>query len=73
MKIIFSCSDRNRTGLIFQTAFLSIQHMEFPLANENHMILRKIIQKKEVLITEPVVYFQTMLGHEIDHCKGIVI
>lgn len=63
MKIIFSCSDRNRTGLIFQTAFLSIQHMEFPLANENHMILRKIIQKKEVLITEPVVYFQTMLGN----------
>ena len=56
-------SDRNRTGLIFQTAFLSIQHMEFPLANENHMILRKIIQKKEVLITEPVVYFQTMLGN----------
>ena len=38
MKIIFSCSDRNRTGLIFQTAFLSIQHMEFPLANENHMM-----------------------------------
>lgn len=63
MKIIFSCSDRNRTGLIFQTAFLSIQHMEFPLANGNHMILRKIIQKKEVLITEPVVYFQTMLGN----------
>ena len=25
MKIIFSCSDRNRTGLIFQTAFLSIR------------------------------------------------
>ena len=50
MKIIFSCSDRNRTGLIFQTAFLSIQHMEFPLANGNHMILRKIIQKKEVII-----------------------
>ena len=63
MKIIFSCSDRNRTGLIFQTAFLAIQHMKFPLANENHMILRKIIQKKEVLITEPVVYFQTMLGN----------
>ena len=37
--------------------------MEFPLANGNHMILRKIIQKKEVLITEPVVYFQTMLGN----------
>ena len=49
--------------MIFQTAFLSIQHMEFPLANGNHMILRKIIQKKEVLITEPVVYFQTMLGN----------
>ncbi len=48
MKIIFSCSDRNRTGLIFQTAFLSIKHMEFPLANENHMILRKIIQKRSI-------------------------
>ena len=44
MKIIFSCSDRNRTGLIFQTAFLSIEHMEFPLANGNDIILRKILQ-----------------------------
>lgn len=63
MKIIFSCSDNNRTGLIFHTAFLSIQHMKFPLANGNYMILKKVVQKKEVLITEPVVYFQTMLGN----------
>ena len=63
MKIIFSCSDQKRTGLIFHTAFLSVLNMKFPLANGNYMMLKKIVQKKEVLITEPVVYFQTMLGN----------
>ena len=44
MIIIFLCSERNCILLMGQMVFLSIQYMEFPLANGNHMILRKIIQ-----------------------------
>ena len=63
IKILFSASDRNKTGLIFFSAFLGMKNKKFPLADGNNMVLRTIRQMKEVLVTEPVVYFQTCLGN----------
>ncbi|MDO4323465.1 MAG: CRISPR-associated endoribonuclease Cas6 [Lachnospiraceae bacterium] len=62
-RIIFSADDRNKTGLIFFSAFLGMKYKSFPLAEGNSMVLQAVRRKNEVLITEPTVYFQTSLGN----------
>lgn len=62
IKIIFSSSDRSGTGLIFFSAFILQKHKMFKLPDGNHMILKKIEQKKEQLITSNKVIFRTMPG-----------
>jgi len=63
IKILFSCDDRRKTGLILFSAFLGIKNRKFPLANNNAMVLKRIDQKSEKLITESTVYMQTVLGN----------
>lgn len=63
LKLLFSCDDRNKTGLIFFSAFLGMKNRKFPLADGNSMTLKAVRPKKEVLITESTVYFQTCLGN----------
>lgn len=62
LKILFSTDDRNKTGLIFFSAFLGMKNKKFLLPEGNYMVLRSVQRKNEVLITEPTVYFQTCLG-----------
>ncbi len=63
LKIIFSADDRNKTGLIFFSAFLGMKNQRFPLQNGNRMVLRRISQRSEQLIVEPDVYFRTCPGN----------
>lgn len=63
MKIIFSADNRDKTGLIFFSSFLEMKNKRFAMPNGNAMILRRVSQKNECLITESDVYFQTCLGN----------
>lgn len=67
MSMIFSTCDRKRTGLIFFQAFIQAKEKVFPLPEGNYMILKKIIQLPEKLITGDRVIFRTVVG------GGIVI
>lgn len=62
-RIMFSADDRNKTGLIFFSAFLGMKNRRYPLADGNSMTLKSVRQRNEVLITESMVYFQTCLGN----------
>ena len=63
MKILFSADDRNKTGLIFFSAFLGMKNKKFSLADENAMILKGVHQMKEHIVTKSEVLFQTCLGN----------
>lgn len=63
IRILFSCDDRKKTGLILFSAFLGIKNRKFPLANQNSMALKRIEQKNETLITESTIFVQTVLGN----------
>lgn len=63
MKILFSADNSDKTGLIFFSAFLGMKNKKFPLPGGNAMILRRVWQKNERLITESSVYFRTCLGN----------
>ena len=62
LKIRFSSDDRKRTGLIFFQAFIQAKGKEFALPNDNTMILKKIVQIPERLITSDRVVFRTTVG-----------
>ena len=62
MSILFSADDRKRTGLIFFQAFIQMKEKVFPLPDGNYMILKKIIQLPEKLITSDRVVFRTATG-----------
>lgn len=62
MKMIFSADDRKKTGLIFFQAFIQAKETVFPLPDGNNMVLKKIIQLPEKLITSERVVFRTVTG-----------
>ena len=62
MSMFFSADDRKRTGLIFFQAFIQQKGRMFPLPDGNHMILKKIVQLPEKLITSDRVVFRTVTG-----------
>ena len=62
MSVLFSADDRKRTGLIFFQAFIQMKEKVFPLPDGNYMILKKIIQLPEKLITSDRVVFRTVTG-----------
>ena len=62
MTMLFSADDRKRTGLIFFQAFIQAKEKEFPLPDGNGMILKKIVQLPEKLITSDRVTFRTVTG-----------
>ena len=73
IKVIFSADHRSRTGLIFYSAFLGMKNKRFALPEENAMTLRAVSQKREQMIDDSVVYFQTCLGNGLcirDHDRA---
>ena len=62
MSVLFSADDRKRTGLIFFQAFIQMKEKVFPMPDGNYMILKKIIQLPEKLITSDRVVFRTATG-----------
>lgn len=62
IKMIFSSDDRNKTGLIFYAAFIQAKKKKFPLPNGNTMVLDRVRQLREQLITESKVIFRTVTG-----------
>ena len=63
IKIVFSTDHRGKTGLIFYSAFLEKKNRKFPLSEGNIMVLKKVSQRSEHLITESDVFFRTCLGN----------
>lgn len=63
IRIIFSCADKNNTGLIFYSAFLEMKNREMPLKNHNSMKLSKLMIVKELEIQDNTVYFKTVAGN----------
>lgn len=62
VKMLFSADDRNKTGLIFFSAFIQAKHKKFPLPAGNAMVLKHICQVREQLITSSKVIFRTVTG-----------
>lgn len=72
VKLLFSADDRNKTGLIFYQAFIASKQKRFPLPNGNAIVLKKINQLREKLITSSKVMFRTVVGGGLvvrDHNK----
>lgn len=65
IKILFSTSDKNKTGFILFSAFINQKNKIFPLENENFMTLKSIkTQKREELLNSRAI-FKTALGSGI--------
>ena len=62
VKMIFSADDRNKTGLIFFAAFIQAKKRKFPLPDGNLMVLERVRQLREQLITSSKVVFRTVTG-----------
>lgn len=62
VKLLFSADDKNRTGLIFYQAFISAKQKRFPLPDGNTIVLKRINQLREKLITSSKVIFRTAVG-----------
>lgn len=62
VKLLFSSDDKNKTGLIFYQAFIEAKQKRFPLPNGNAIILKRINQLREKLITSSKVMFRTVTG-----------
>lgn len=72
IKMIFSASDKNKTGLIFYSAFIANKGKEFRLPNGNSMILKSIRQIREKIITNNKIMVKTVIGGGLvirDHNK----
>lgn len=67
IKLLFSSDDGNKTGLIFYQAFISAKQKRFPLPEGNGLVLKRINQMREKLITSSRVMFRTVVG------SGLVI
>lgn len=62
VKMIFSADDRNKTGLIFYSAFIAAKKKKFMLPDGNSMILKSIRQLREKLIVNDRAIFKTVTG-----------
>lgn len=62
MKMIFSADDRNKSGLIFYSAFIQAKKRKFPLPEDNAMTLKNIRRLREQLIVSSKVIFRTVTG-----------
>jgi len=65
IRILFSTSDKNKTGFILFSAFINQKNKQFPLENNNFMTLKSIkAQKREELQNNRAI-FKTTLGSGI--------
>ena len=65
IKILFSSSDRNKSGLKLYSAFLAQKNKVFPLENNNYMFLKSIKNEKREEILNTRAIFNTTLGSGI--------
>lgn len=73
VKMIFSASDKQKTGLIFYAAFIANKGKRFRLPDENSMILKSIRQVKEKVIIQNRIMIKTVVGGGLvvrDHNKA---
>ncbi|MEG2246854.1 MAG: CRISPR-associated endoribonuclease Cas6 [Peptostreptococcaceae bacterium] len=59
IKVLFTCDDRQKTGLLLQQAFNKQRHKTFSIANQNSMTLKSVNQQKNQKITNSKVIFKT--------------
>ena len=62
VKMIFSASNRKKTGLIFYAAFIAMKNKCFKLPEGNSIVLKKIIQMKEHQIVSHRILVKTVTG-----------
>lgn len=62
INMYFSSSDLNKTGLWFFQAFISLIDIKFNLAQNNYIILRKIVELPDIKITSPNIICKTSIG-----------
>lgn len=62
IRILFSCDDRRKTGMIFLAAFIAQKHRAFKLPAGNEMILQKIDQRREKDISGSKLICKTSTG-----------
>lgn len=65
IKILFSTNDKNKTGFILFSAFISQKNKSFSIPNNNSMKLKNISNQKEQEITNSKVIFKTSKGSGI--------
>ena len=59
LKVLFTCDDREKTGLLLQQAFNRQKHKKFPINNHNSIVLKNIKQQKSQKITNSKAIFKT--------------
>ena len=59
IKVLFTCDDRQKTGLLLQQAFNKQKHKKFAIPNYNSITLKNIQQQKSQKITNSKVIFKT--------------
>lgn len=59
IKVLFTCDDRQKTGILLQQAFMKQKHKKFSIPNQNSITLKQINQQREVKITNSKVIFKT--------------
>lgn len=72
IKIKFSVDDNSKAGLILYSAFIAQKNKEYPLPNNNFMILENIFNIKQEKIINSKVVFNTAIGSSLcvrDHNK----
>lgn len=65
IKMYFSVTDYNRTGLIFLNCFLKMKFLDFRLPNDNVMCLVNVRQVNSHVIKEDRVLFKTVAASSI--------
>lgn len=72
IKILFSTDDKNKTGFILFSAFISQKNKNFSIPNNNSMTLKNISNQKQQEIANSKVIFKTSKGSGLcirDHNK----
>lgn len=69
IKVLFTCDDRQKTGLLLQQAFMKQKNKKFLIPNQNSITLKQIHQQREVKITNSKVIFKTYGLCVRDHNK----
>ena len=62
IKMIFSASDKNKTGMIFFSAFIGDKGKKFRMPDGNAMVLKSIRLLKEKVITSRQIIVKTVVG-----------